>query len=114
MTLHAAVQTAGEVFVTRRHHPALSEVFNCPVIPCAVRRRPGETIPASDSDDETGKGEGTLEGAHREREEWVLQRAAGELGAGPLLVDVLASRLGAAPSASVFTTTNVEHPRVYM
>ena len=68
--------------------------------------RAGETIPASDSDDETGKGEGTLEGAHREREEWVLQRAASELGAGPMVVDVLASRLGAGPSAPLFTTRN--------
>ena len=83
------------------------------VVFSSVLRRAGETIPASDSDDETGRGEGTLEGAHREREEWVLQRVASELGAGPMVVDVLASRLGAAPSAPVPTTAGTNNREIH-
>ncbi len=59
----------------------------------------GETIPASDSEDEEGHGEGLLEGAQREREEWVLEQAARELGTGAMVVEALARRLGASHSA---------------
>ncbi|BDA50448.1 Histone-lysine N-methyltransferase EZH1 [Coccomyxa sp. Obi] len=58
----------------------------------------GETIPASDSEDEDRKGEGNLEGAHREREEWVMRQLAAEHGVVPETVEALADRLDAAPS----------------
>ena len=56
---------------------------------------PGETIPASDSEDEERQAEGELEGAGRERSEWVMRRLAQEAGAGPDVVSVLAKRFGA-------------------
>ena len=56
---------------------------------------PGETIPASDSEDEERTAEGELEGAGRERSLWVMQRLAQEAGTGPEVVSVLARRFGA-------------------
>lgn len=69
----------------------------------------GETIPASDSEDEGGlRREGTLvEGAHREREAWVLRRAAAELGTGPLVVGTLARRMGASSGAGSYPSPDV-------
>lgn len=55
----------------------------------------GETIPASDSEDEDRRGEGSLEGAHRESEEWVMRQLAQEMGVTPEVVEVLAKRLDA-------------------
>ena len=55
----------------------------------------GETIPASDSEDEERQLEGELEGAGRERSVWVMRRLALEAGAGPDVVSVLAKRFGA-------------------
>ncbi len=58
-------------------------------------RATGETIPASDSEDEERQLEGELEGAGRERSVWVMRRLAQEAGAGPDVVAVLAKRFGA-------------------
>ena len=55
----------------------------------------GETIPASDSEDEERQLEGELEGAGRERSVWVMRRLALEAGAGPDVVSILAKRFGA-------------------
>ncbi|KAK9917862.1 hypothetical protein WJX75_009030 [Coccomyxa subellipsoidea] len=55
----------------------------------------GETIPASDSEDEDRRGEGSLEGAHRESEEWVMRQLAQEMGVTPEVVEILAKRLDA-------------------
>ena len=104
-------QTPSQVYISQDLGGTTAIIATSICVSCLVlcRGRAGETIPASDSDDETRRGEGTLEGAHREREEWVLQRAASELGAGPMVVDVLASRLGAASSARLPTNTNSQH-----
>ena len=58
-------------------------------------RVPGETIPASDSEDEERQLDGELEGAGRERSVWVMRRLAQEAGTGPDVVSVLAKRFGA-------------------
>lgn len=55
----------------------------------------GETIPASDSEDEDRRGEGNLEGAHRESEEWVMRQLATERGITSDVVEALADRLDA-------------------
>lgn len=69
----------------------------------------GETIPASDSEDDDKGIEGSLEGAGRERSMWVMQRLAQEAGSGPDVIAVLAKRFGASkgppallPSACLF------------
>ncbi len=67
---------------------------------CDNWSRAGETIPASDSEDEDRKGEGNLEGAHRERAEWVMLQLAAEHGVIPEMVQALADRLDAAPCES--------------
>ena len=78
---------------------------HCAVMPDACARQhvsislswcvPGETIPASDSEDEERHLEGELEGAGRERSVWVMRRLAQEAGASPDVVSVLAKRFGA-------------------
>ena len=55
----------------------------------------GETIPASDSEDDEGHQESQLEGASRERSMWIMRRIAQELGTGSDVVAVLAKRFKA-------------------
>ena len=73
----------------------------------SINSRVGETIPASDSEDEDRKGEGNLEGAHREREEWVMRQLAAEHGFVPDTVKALADRLDAAPCGSPFAAAQL-------
>lgn len=55
----------------------------------------GETIPASDSEDENAHQENQLEGAGRERSAWVMQRLVREVGIGREAVAALAKRFHA-------------------
>ena len=62
--------------------------------------RTGETIPASDSEDENAHQESQLEGAGRERSMWVMQRLVREAGAGREAVAALAKRFHASEGLS--------------
>ena len=63
----------------------------------------GETLPASDSEDEgvqlRPQGERGLEGAEREMAAWVLRAIAAEYGACSAAVAALAQRFAASPGA---------------
>ncbi len=69
-----------------------------------VANHAGETIPASDSDDDDRLQEGSLEGAGRERSMWVMQRLAGEAGAGRDVAAVLAKQFGASEGLQLHCT----------
>ena len=67
-----------------------------------VATHAGETIPASDSDDDDRMQEGSLEGAGRERSMWVMQRLAREAGSGRDVAAVLAKQFGASEGLPAF------------
>ncbi len=70
----------------------------------------GETIPASDSEDEGMHQESQLEGAGRERSMWVMQRMVRELGTGRDVIAALAKRFHASeglPTGSVALPSTV-------
>lgn len=62
----------------------------------------GETIPASDSDDEERRGEDQLEGPHRECIERVMRQLMAEHGSGPDVVQALAMKFSAANGVYCF------------
>ena len=65
----------------------------------------GETIPASDSEDENTHQESQLEGAGRERSMWVMQRLVREVGTGREVMAALAKRFHA--SEGLFSSSIV-------
>lgn len=71
----------------------------------------GETIPASDSDDDDRMQEGSLEGAGRERSMWVMQRLAREAGTGRDVVAMLAKLFGASEGLPAFAIAS--HPQMW-